>query len=568
MTALRRDQRASGAPDQRPLTPRRMVEWFSPPLLFQTGLQVLVWDFVGKGQPMEEAPRSWAVPVFAGHDLWFDYVADVADGWNPTFTIASLLAREELEAGGRALSRGRFFVLGGDEVYPAPTQRNYLERFVAPYTAAFPAPPPQGPAPVMLAIPGNHDWYDGLVSFSRQFTQNRSIGGWRTVQSQSYFALLLPHRWWLWAMDVLPGSEMDHGQRSYFQEVSLELAPGDGVILVAATPDWIVEDAIYREESHFCTVEDELITPRGAQVHLWLSGDLHHYRRHERRRPDGTLDPRFQRITSGGGGAYVSPTHRPGMKSVVVGRERQAGGRNGGSAYLYPQDDAPPEAESPPIQDEFVRRACFPSTPASFRLSLLNLALAFRAWKLGVFPFGVLYWLMTWRGAPADTASLAGWRDTFASPGLIVWTVVILAGFVLFADRTRPWFRWIGGLAHGIAHIVTIIVVTSAINATFLSGAVGPTDYVAANVLNFLAGVLVGPTVLGLYLLLSLTLVGAHPASAFSALAIQDYKHFLRLHIEADGTLEIFPIGVRRVARGRESRARYFLIEGPIVIER
>jgi hypothetical protein len=59
---------------------------------------------------------------------------------------------------------------------------------------------------------------------------------------------------------------------------------------------------------------------------------------------------------------------------------------------------------------------------------------------------------------------------------------------------------------------------------------------------------------------------GAYTNEAFSALRIQDYKHFLRLRIRPSGTLEIFPIAIDRVPRRGQDRARYRLIEGPIKI--
>lgn len=529
-------------PRPRPVEPPRhrefpqlpMVDWYDPSRLLLTGLQVLVWEFVGQGRAMEEAPRSYGTPAFGTDGVWFDFVADTGDGWNPTFAVASLVA-QDIVVDGRTLPRGAFVLFGGDEVYPVPTQRAYRERFVAPYSAALPAPAPAD-RPALLAIPGNHDWYDGLVSFSRQFTQDRAIGGWSTVQAQSYFAAKLPQGWWLWAMDVLPESHMDHGQREYFRHAASRLTPGDRVILVAAQPDWVEEEIRYKEESHFWQIEDELITPRGARVHLWLSGDLHHYRRHEERQPDGTPDTRFQRVTSGGGGAFLFPTHRPARRSVVVGAR------------------------------EFVRKASFPSPVTSFRLSFLNLAFAAKNWKLGLFPMGTIYWLLTWVRLPEGWPAVASWVEAFRSPGLLLWLVVILGGFVVFADSTRRWFRWLGGLAHGAAHVLTASAVTGFVNNTWLSGAVTATDLLAANVLNFVAGMIFGPTVLGLYLLVALNVFGAHPLEAFSSLRIEDYKSFLRLRIEKDGTLRLYPIAIPKVPRGDEGHARYHLIEGPVLI--
>jgi len=44
-------------------------------------------------------------------------------------------------------------------------------------------------------------------------------------------------------------------------------------------------------------------------------------------------------------------------------------------------------------------------------------------------------------------------------------------------------------------------------------------------------------------------LVQAARQRSFSALAIQDWKNFLRLNIDSRGNLTIYPIGIRRVAR-------------------
>ena len=82
----------------------------------------------------------------------------------------------------------------------------------------------------------------------------------------------------------------------------------------------------------------------------------------------------------------------------------------------------------------------------------------------------------------------------------------------------------------------------------------------------FVGGMVCGPMVVGLYLLIVSNVFGFHVGQAFSSLRIPDYKHLLRLHLTADGTLEIFPIAIRKVPRGGEAHARYHLIEGPIVI--
>ena len=86
---------------------------------------------------------------------------------------------------------------------------------------------------------------------------------------------------------------------------------------------------------------------------------------------------------------------------------------------------------------------------------------------------------------------------------------------------------------------------------------------------------------MGLYLLVSLNVFRRHSNEAFSALRIPDWKNFLKLHIDPDGTLTIYPIGIRQVARqwnpggtsGGPERVPAGgtapeLIDGPIVIPR
>ena len=94
------------------------------------------------------------------------------------------------------LPRGQLLVLGGDEVYPAASTEGYENRLEGPWRAALPWTPPLDPDdpahPRLYAVPGNHDWYDGLTGFLRMFGQGRWIGGWRTRQTRSYFAVQLP----------------------------------------------------------------------------------------------------------------------------------------------------------------------------------------------------------------------------------------------------------------------------------------------------------------------------------------------------------------------------------------
>ena len=158
-------------------------------------------------------------------ELWLDFVADLGDGFDATYTVARLLAAEQLEPEPAPdgepvgpLPRASVLVLGGDEVYPTASAQRVRQPHEGPLPGRA-AATTDGPAPSMFVLPGNHDWYDGLTSFLRVFAQGRSDRGWRTRQHRSYFAVQLPHRWWLVGLDTQFGSELDAPQLRYFDEL-------------------------------------------------------------------------------------------------------------------------------------------------------------------------------------------------------------------------------------------------------------------------------------------------------------------------------------------------------------
>ena len=289
---------------------RPMVRWFDPHQLIDTAVRVLLSGvFSAYADSREAQGREPAeVPDRSEHpDLWLDYVADLGDGWNSTYTVARLLATEELElecdGDSHRTERGRVLVFGGDAVYPVPKAVEYENRMLGPYRSALPCA--RAEAPELYAIPGSHDWYDGLVNFTSIFCRHRWIGGWRTRQRRSYFALKLPNGWWLWGIDIQFGASVDEVQLQYFADVAAEhLQPGDRVILCMSKE---VDSGRNQDEIHSDRdveyLEREIIQPSGAQVLLYLKSGKHYYSRYEQE--DG---PRHH-IESGGGGAFLHPTH-------------------------------------------------------------------------------------------------------------------------------------------------------------------------------------------------------------------------------------------------------------------
>ena len=268
---------------------RPMVRWLDPHQLADTAARVAASGFTTSYTDTRELQALMPGEVLDRSDaqeLWVDYASDLGDGFNSTYTVASLLARPDLEvrSEGRTdrTERGALLVLGGDQVYPVPTRREYENRFLGPYRAALPCAPP-GNTPELLAIPGSHDWYDGLVNFSSIFCRGRRIGGWQTTQARSYFAVRLPHRWWLWGIDLQFGDYLDETQVAYFAEATAShMEPGDRIVVcLAKEVESGRKGTEVSSDRNLAYLEREVVTPAGGRVALYLKSGRHYYARYE-----------------------------------------------------------------------------------------------------------------------------------------------------------------------------------------------------------------------------------------------------------------------------------------------
>ncbi len=548
-----------------------MTGWFDPRQLFHTGMQALVSRVIGahsdrrllealarhdhgyydytchfsQGGPLEpdrERPRA---------DIWIDFVADTGDGWNSTYAVARVVAQPRLVVSDgdtvHETERGALLVFGGDEVYPTPSRAAYQQRLVAPYAAAFGDDRPAEP-PHVFAIPGNHDWYDSLAAWSRLFCSSvtdRRFAGWRTHQARSYFALKLPQGYWLFGADGQLQSDIDQGQIEYFRKIAeRQMRGGERVILCLASPSWIYAAKYAKyggyDEADLLFLLKQILEPQGVSVQVFLSGDLHHYRRHEERNPVSPEAP-VQKVTAGGGGAFLHPTHGADVDEIVEQTERA--------------DDA---------GRRFAVRAAFPSAATSRWLALRNLLFPFLNPWFGVVP-ATLYLLASWvMGATVhwqpprhlfDPLLQTGraFRD---HPDVFLMFASVLGGFVFFTDTHSRLYKWLGGLSHAFAHYAALFYIGW--GSAFLVYSLLPTSPFLQLVLGasivFWAGWISGSLIVGLYLLVSFSVFGRHSEEAFSSLRIQDHKNFLRMHIGADGGLTLYPIGLDRVPRRWRAR--------------
>jgi hypothetical protein len=562
-----------GTPLQR-LRLAGMVGWYNPLQLVRTGVQVAISGVFGRySDPRLIEPFGAGAPEYYDYSqhpgtFWFDYAADIGDGWNSSYAVARALALvasrrdERLACSGHP---GRILVFGGDEVYPLANKANYDQRAELPYRVAFAR---AARRPDVFALPGNHDWYDSLVSFGRRFCARTPFAGGRTWQRRSYFALRLPHNWWLMGTDLQLGSEIDVRQLEYFGAVMdlarRESAPHEpNVILCHAEPLWM-----YREkygnldpeylESNLRVLEERVFR---KSVRLFLAGDQHHYLRYAPaaggKAPSGgpplalvpALAWAWRRLFPSGNGLHQP---RSSAHKITAG---------GGGAFLHPTHDKPTT-----LSEGLELAKAWPPRRRSFALTFLNLAF------LPLNPmFGAvtaLMYLLTCAsmqpGLPALSVSGAGTalhRVLMAvslTPAAMFWVTIVLLGFVLFTDTHSKIFRVLGGLAHGLAHLAAAFTIGWAAASYCTPRIHEPLlERMAEGGLVLLGGFMLGPLVMGMYLLIALVIFGRHANEAFSSLRLEGYKNFLRLQIDERG-LTVHPLGIENSPWTRVAARRAF----------
>jgi len=360
------------------------------------------------------------------------------------------------------------------------------------------------------------------------------------------------------------GSDIDEAQVKFFREAAAQMKLGDRVILCTAEPHWIFAEA-YREtdpqyysEKNLSFLESDIFADR---IQIFLAGDLHHYRRHE-------ADDGRQKITSGGGGAFLHPTHEKSF--AVLEQDLLTDGATQHTTYR--------------------KKACYPDEKTSFRLCFRNLLFPFLNPKFGVVP-ALMYLLFAWSAyhelkEPGLHAAISSTvNHLLHSPFSTMLSLAIILAFIFFTDTHFRWYKWIGGGLHALLHLLTALLIgwgASLLVTQQLKLTYDQTPYMlVTGLFVFAGGWIVGSFIFGIYLLLSMNLFRRHSEEAFSGLRIEDYKNFLRMRLDPDGSVTIFPIGIEKVAKrwkpGSDNGPAYepdgpftepFLIEKPIHVGR
>lgn len=563
-------------------TQEPMVNWLGPLQLMRTGLRTAVATTIGAFADPREMhaalnPRDSNPPIQVpgDGDVWIDYLADTGDGWNSTYSMALCVSHDvELPEHQLTLPRADVLLLGGDQVYPTPAHTGYRTRFLDPFRAAFPAPVPkarssaqgqpvpQPDAPWLLATPGNHDWYDGLRGFSQLFCNQQPIGGWETRQRTSYYVLQLPNGWWIWGLDLQLESMIDRPQKQYFQEMRAKLQPGDRVILCTPEPSWVDEAERVAREERKALSSIETQTPRfhslreieqllGDHLAVVLAGDSHHYARYQPKA--GTQAP--QRITCGGGGAFLHGTHQlPNQpKPIYVSGTRQ----HYELAAVYPDKKTSEQLRN--------RAWRLPTRNLSF-CAMLAISYLLFVWMIqsaSKVPHPV-------RGNRSLMEVLSdlevsiphireAWRQLFwvmaHSPSSVVFAVAIVLGCAVLSaagvKRTRKLAYGIGA-AHGLLHLglaIGLLWLMGRVNIHCLQFEVDNLRQVLLFLVETLMlGGSLGGLLFGAWMVMANALWGLHSEVVFSSQRIADHKCFLRMHFKGD-QLTIYPLKLEKVCR-------------------
>ncbi|MFF4245448.1 metallophosphoesterase family protein [Streptomyces sp. NPDC001822] len=293
-----------------------LASWFGDP----TGRTRSRWveQAVAAGAPTDAIVRRTDADHFS-----FMVIGDTGEGDDPQYAVVPGF----LKAG----QGTDFAVLASDVIYPVGGVDDYGTKFFRPYRD-YPAP--------IYAVPGNHDWYEGLQGFMRVFCESpplapearprpltrawfrsllwHSPGGTdeqrlseaRALRSEPSQQAVQPGPYW--AIDAGPiriiGIDtgllgtVDAEQGRWLREVSRGDRPK---ILVTGSPLYV------DGEHHPCSIEgggtvDAIVRDPEHHYVAAIGGDIHNYQRYPVRVDDGRT---IQYVVAGGGGAFMHATH-------------------------------------------------------------------------------------------------------------------------------------------------------------------------------------------------------------------------------------------------------------------
>jgi hypothetical protein len=517
-----------------------MVDWYSPTQLAKTGIDTLVSTVLGasidtrKLQAVEGNNEDCIIDYSDQKELCFDYMADTGDGWDSTYSLAYLLMRPEIKVSGQRLKRADVLIMGGDEVYPVASPELYTQRLIEPFNQA--AKDLRNETSIsrlrntdLFLIPGNHDWYDSLSSFSRRFFAYKHNDGsiqertpfsqLKNRQMRSYFVLKLPSNWELWGLDIQLGKDVDNQQYTFFDDHSQSITANTKIIVCIAEPEYVYGEKKAGNLAFTLDRITSLAYQKGAKVMVQLAGDVHNYQHYEI--PKKTKQSQKyvrHHIVSGGGGAFLHPTHS-----------------------FHSGDEKKPETNPTHVYPE-------PQKSQELTNDLLWFALKHKGMSAFIAGLYVAFFWQT--GLQFESSNDNFWLFPVQHSGSFILMLLVIAGSMAFAGFGSTKTLGLGGI-HGLAHIIMAIIcwfIGSSISDLIVGVDSVVLGVYLSRIITFLIGGLLGGTLFGVYLWISLNIFRHHHNEAFSALSCADYKNFLRCKFTTEGALEISVIGIEKSA--------------------
>jgi hypothetical protein len=463
-----------------------------------------------------------------GGEVWIDFVADTGDDATVSEAVARLLAAD-YSAGDLRLPRGDILIHGGDTAYPVATVREVTRRLIGPFNRVFEPSCDWSRPRVLLAIPGNHDWYDGLDGFARlcqapctfekppeiedalhpaphpnpvlawaqafaggkqvQKPGAMAIAGYVPVQQASYFRLPLGRGLELFGVDRQL-REIDSRQRAFF-----ESPPGAGRVVLLPEPARAWGDT--RPTGAGALAALGVVPARDPTI--VLSGDVHHYER-------SSEGPSLH-VVAGGGGAFLH------------------GARVAERGAHYRRDVE------------------FPGPRASWAMCLRL------PWHLAI---GRAGWVITSLFFVADASALrAYFRQSLDAAVSIATTtsVCVAVGTAFLIGLRRRKARVVAfSIAFGLASgALPVALGIGARAAGFEEIGGTETGRIVAIWIAVLVSTLASGAAFGA-MLATIARLGLNLSQPFAALGEPGFKHFVRLRVrepaEGPATVEAFVIGV------------------------
>jgi len=322
----------------------RSASWMRPSVLWRTRNDVVARLL---GDPTESTRRRWLEHV--GADPRTDLAVRPPPVQAPSFVLmgdpgegdaSQYAVVPALRTAGAGTD---FMVIVSDVIYPAGESNDYVAKFAFPYRD-YPAP--------IYALPGNHDWYDGLDGFMRVFCQEpgdpplpkqpwrgggvkgflhrllwrqpsisdpvaaeavralRDDPAQRARQPAPYFMIDL-EAVRLVCIDTGIRGVLDEQQGAWLRRISSD-SPKPKVLLTGKP--LLVDGTLRPGQIEGGGTVEEIVRAPGHNYVMTVGGDIHNYQRY----PVPVSDGRgvIQYVVSGGGGAFMHATHR--IKAVDV----------------------------------------------------------------------------------------------------------------------------------------------------------------------------------------------------------------------------------------------------------